>query len=241
MSWPAACASGPSWPQPVMRPNTSRGLRASTTSGPRPSRSITPGRKPSISASALASKSSTCAIAALSFRSSSTTLRPRTATAFKFFLAPTRSSVTTSAPMSASIMQANGPGPMPANSTTRKPASGPEARVEVFGADLSSTCLSIAEISGSCGLAAVAGGIAKRYFSRVGPQFGILLLPFSAGALFGDLAAERDVDRDFPVAHRRHRLLARHRLLDEGCEFLLLFLFALDLAHPKLRHHFLCE
>jgi hypothetical protein len=65
---------------------------------------------------------------ALSFRSSSTTLRPRPATDFRFFLAPTRSSVTTSAPMSASSMQANGPGPMPANSTMRMPASGPLAR-----------------------------------------------------------------------------------------------------------------
>src|SRR6516165_10074046 len=100
---------------------------------------MTPGLKPSISASAWPSRSSTWATAALSFRSSSTTLRPRTATAFKFLAAPTRSSVMTSAPMSASNMQAKGPGPMPANSTMRKPASGPEARTELCGAGLSST------------------------------------------------------------------------------------------------------
>jgi two-component sensor histidine kinase len=42
----------PSCPQPVTRPYTSFGLRSMHASGPRPSRSITPGRKPSISASA---------------------------------------------------------------------------------------------------------------------------------------------------------------------------------------------
>ena len=73
------------------------------------------------------------------------TLRPRPATAFRFLPAPTRSSVTTSAPMSASIMQANGPGPMPANSTMRKPASGPEARVADWAAGLSSTLFSLPE------------------------------------------------------------------------------------------------
>src|SRR5205085_3703343 len=102
-------------------------------------RSITPGRKPSTRASAFASKFSTCATASLAFRSSSTTLRPRPAIDFRFFLAPTRSSVTTSAPISANIMQAKGPGPMPANSTIRNPASGPEVRGFDCAADLSST------------------------------------------------------------------------------------------------------
>jgi hypothetical protein len=41
--------------------------------------------------------------------------------------------------MSASIMQANGPGPMPANSTMRVPVSGPEARTELWESGLSST------------------------------------------------------------------------------------------------------
>ena len=52
MSWPAPRAYGPSWPQPVIRPNTSFGLRARHSSGPMPRRSITPGRNPSMSASA---------------------------------------------------------------------------------------------------------------------------------------------------------------------------------------------
>jgi len=39
--------------------------------------------------------------------------------------APARSTRSTSAPMSDSIMAANGPGPIPASSTTRYPASGP--------------------------------------------------------------------------------------------------------------------
>ena len=51
---------------------------------------------------------------------------------------------TTSAPMSASIMPANGPGPMPANSTMRLPVSGPDVRGEGCMADLASTAFSIA-------------------------------------------------------------------------------------------------
>ena len=69
MSWPAAPASGPSCPQPVTRPKTRRGLRARQASGPRPRRSITPGRKPSISASAEAISSSAAATASGCFRS----------------------------------------------------------------------------------------------------------------------------------------------------------------------------
>ena len=58
MSCPAALAYIPDWPHPVIRPNTSRGLRSRHTSGPMPRRSITPGRKPSISASADDTRSS---------------------------------------------------------------------------------------------------------------------------------------------------------------------------------------
>ena len=43
------------------------------------------------------------------------------------FDSPGRSTRTTSAPSSASIMPANGVGPMPPSSTTRMPASGPAA------------------------------------------------------------------------------------------------------------------
>ena len=51
-SFPLHARAGPLCPQPVMRPYTRRGLRSRQTSGPRPRRSITPGRMPSISASA---------------------------------------------------------------------------------------------------------------------------------------------------------------------------------------------
>src|SRR5213075_3169200 len=246
MSWPAACASGPSWPQPVMRPNTRRGLRAITTSGPSPNRSITPGLKPSISASALARRSSTCAIAALSLRSSSTTFRPRPATDFRFFLAPTRSSVTTSAPMSASIMQANGPGPMPANSTMRVPASGPEVRaLETWACEAEELIVSVTSgihlllFHGCFGI--VPQRIAQGYLGSIGPQFGVLLLALGAGAFLGDLAAERDKDRNLLVTHRLHRLPARHRLFDIGRELFLLPLSPRDITLPKFRHDFFCE
>lgn len=59
MSCPAVAASGPCCPQPVIRPKTSAGLRARQASGPTPSRSATPGRYPSISRSARATRSST--------------------------------------------------------------------------------------------------------------------------------------------------------------------------------------
>ena len=39
-------------------------------------------------------------------------------------------------------------------------------------------------------------GIAQRHLGGIGPQFGVLLLAFGAGAFFGDLAAERDVNRN---------------------------------------------
>src|SRR6266478_6928947 len=241
MSWPAACASGPSWPQPVIRPKTSLGLRANAISGPSPRRSITPGRKPSISASALARRSSTWAMAALSFRSSSTTLRPRPATDFRFFLAPTRSSVTTSAPISASIMQANGPGPMPANSTMRKPVRGPEALTWDCAADLSSTVVFQSMRLSRGRLAAMAAWIAERDLRGVRPELSVLLLPLRAGAVLGDLAAERNVDRDVLVAHRFHGLFARQGLLDIRREFFLFLLLALDFARLELRHHLVGE
>ena len=56
MSCPAVVASGPAWPQPVMRAKISRGLTAAQSSGPMPSRSQVPGRKQSSSTSALAAK-----------------------------------------------------------------------------------------------------------------------------------------------------------------------------------------
>ena len=69
--------TGPSWPQPVMRPNTSFGLRARQTSGPTPRRSITPGRKPSMRASADSTSSSSASTPSGFLRSMAIERRPR--------------------------------------------------------------------------------------------------------------------------------------------------------------------
>src|SRR5205823_8457994 len=142
--------------------------------GPNPSLSITPGRKPSISASAWPRSSSALATEALSFKSSSTTLRPRPAIDLRFFLAPMRSSVTSSAPISASSMQANGPGPMPANSTMRTPASGPLAYwVEslIWEEAIVSLTSKLQLLLYPC-LGIVAQWIAQGHLCSVGPQPG---------------------------------------------------------------------
>ena len=60
-----------------MRPNTSFGFRARQTSGPSPSRSMTPGRNPSISASAPATRRSTVSMPFGFFRSTAMLRRPR--------------------------------------------------------------------------------------------------------------------------------------------------------------------
>ena len=69
MSCPAVVASGPSWPQPVIRAKISRGLTAAHSSGPMPSRSQVPGRKQSSSTSALAARSSSACGSFLTSRS----------------------------------------------------------------------------------------------------------------------------------------------------------------------------
>src|SRR5919198_831743 len=126
MSWPAACRHGPCWPQPVTRPYTSLGLRARQASGPIPSRSATPGRNPSSSASAEATRSRTTPAPSGCLRSAATERRPRSSSAGSGpRAAPGRSTRTTSAPRSARTIPQNGPGPIPATSTTRTPASGP--------------------------------------------------------------------------------------------------------------------
>eukprot|EP01035_Chromulina_nebulosa_P031007 gene31006-41283_t len=84
MSCPAAWASGPSCPQPVMRPYTSRGLRSPHTSGPRPKRSITPGRLPSITPSLCATNSSACALSSARLRFNVTRRLPRDKSAPSF-------------------------------------------------------------------------------------------------------------------------------------------------------------
>src|SRR6516225_3344806 len=132
MSWPAVGAYGPSWPHPVMRPYTRRGLRARQTSGPSPSRSVTPGRKPSTSASARSTRRSTVATPSGCLRSTPMDRRPRLKTCGGGTLGspPTtesaRSTRTTSAPKSARTMAQNGPGPIPESSMTRTPVSGPD-------------------------------------------------------------------------------------------------------------------
>src|SRR5436305_649932 len=122
-----------------------------------------------------------------------------------------RISVTTSAPISASIIDAKGPGPRPANSTMRMPASGPAARgFDACASDevnVSVTSQIHLSLFGGC-LWIVPPGIAQRHLGGIRPQFCVLLLPFGAGAFLGDLAAECNVDRNLFVAQRRHRLLA---------------------------------
>src|SRR3954452_9418557 len=94
-----------------------------------PSRSVTPGRKPSSSTSARSTSASTSSTPAGSLRSTATERRPRLSRSCS--AAPVggrargRSIRSTSAPRSASSIAANGPGPIPASSTTRSPARGP--------------------------------------------------------------------------------------------------------------------
>src|SRR5229473_517661 len=114
-----------------MRPYTSLGLRARQGSGPKPKRSVTPGLKPSINASALETSSSISATERGSFRSMAIDLRLRSRRSyFRGRLIPSsagclRSMRNTVAPRSASSMAHIGEGPTPASSTMRIPASGP--------------------------------------------------------------------------------------------------------------------
>ena len=131
MSCPADVAYGPSWPQPVIRPYTRAGFRARQSSGPMPSRSATPGRNPSNTTSAPSTRRSTTSRPASDLRSTPMLRRPRPLTkAGGRSGSPPRTETarsirTTSAPMSASIIPQNGPGPIPASSITRTPSSAP--------------------------------------------------------------------------------------------------------------------
>src|SRR5687767_7474283 len=92
---------------------------------------MTPGRKPSSRTSARSTSARTTATSAGSLRSSPIDRLPRSSSEVapsepsRPPRAPFRSIRTTSAPRSASSMPQNGPGPSPANSTTRTPCSGP--------------------------------------------------------------------------------------------------------------------
>src|SRR5581483_7844143 len=129
MSCPAVLASGPSCPHPVIRAYTSRGFRAAHTSGPKPSRSATPGRNASTSTSAWSASRSSTSTPAGFFRSSrierllrwsgsvgGSACRP---------VRSGRSTRSTSAPRSARTMQPNGAGARLATSTTLTPCNGP--------------------------------------------------------------------------------------------------------------------
>ena len=134
---PGRRAYGPTWPNPVMRAITSRGLTACSSSGPSPQRSRVPGRKFSTSTSASASIRRRTAAPASCDRSRVTVrlLRPST-----FHHSPTPSlsgpcpragsgrrgcsTFTTSAPKSARNAAASGPANSVAVSTTRIPSSG---------------------------------------------------------------------------------------------------------------------
>src|SRR2546423_634894 len=88
---------------------------------------MTPGRKPSMRASACSTRRSTACTPSGCFRSTAIERRPRLRTSLSGFRtrALGLSRRRTSAPMSASIIAVNGPGPMPAISITFKPCSGP--------------------------------------------------------------------------------------------------------------------
>src|SRR5205809_2280624 len=87
---------------------------------------MTPGRKPSSRTSARSRSSRADSRPTAFLRSIDTTRRPRsTRSRLSSAGAPGRTIRTTSAPMSASSMAANGAGPIPANSTIRRPESGP--------------------------------------------------------------------------------------------------------------------
>src|SRR3954452_7046207 len=94
---------------------------------------MTPGRKPSSRTSARCTSARTTARSSACLRSSAIERLPRSSREvaprrrISPPRAPRRSIRTTSAPRSASSMPQNGPGPSPANSTTRTPCSGPTA------------------------------------------------------------------------------------------------------------------
>src|SRR5271156_1658532 len=112
-----------------MRAKISFGCSASSASGPSPTRSITPGRKPSTKTSAAPAKRRTMDAPCGVLKSTATERRPRLrGSRGRCGLRPgllARSTTTTSAPRSASIMHAKGAGAALAISSTRTPCNGP--------------------------------------------------------------------------------------------------------------------
>src|SRR5579871_374066 len=100
---------------------------------------MTPGRKPSISASALAISAIASSMPARVLRSSATERRPRAViskrgspVSSRSGPSSSRSMRSTSAPRSASSMPQNGTGPLPASSRTLIPESGPRQAPSVM-------------------------------------------------------------------------------------------------------------
>jgi hypothetical protein len=97
-------------------------------------------------------------------------------------------------------MQAKGPGPMPANSTMRKPVSGPLARcagawvLEAGDVRVSVTSkIHFLFFHGWFGIVPL--WIAERRLGGVDPSSGVLLLAF--GAFFGDAGKMRAENAEF--------------------------------------------
>ncbi|SPA39649.1 hypothetical protein CBM2606_A30488 [Cupriavidus taiwanensis] len=102
-------------------------MRCRSASGPSPRRSMTPGRMPSISASASSIRRSTRSRPSAVFRSATTERLPRLSTLPSAGApdspAAVRSTAMTSAPRSARCIAQNGPGPIPQISTILMPDS----------------------------------------------------------------------------------------------------------------------
>src|SRR5512143_3261578 len=120
-----------------MEQSTMRGFTARSASSPIPSRSITPGRNDSTTASARAASLRSAAAPSALRRSSATERLPRFSAWYASDCSPRSggsqrsqspprgsSTFTTSAPSSARIQVANGPGRSRVRSRTRTPASG---------------------------------------------------------------------------------------------------------------------
>src|SRR6266850_1564268 len=136
-SYPARCASGPDSPKPEIEQYTRRGLRRLSALKPTPSRSIVPGRKFSTTTSLLRARLRRMSRPSRALRLSVTLFLPRL-TDMKYVASPATngghfrvssplpgsSILTTSAPMSASIIVQNGPASTRVRSSTRTPESG---------------------------------------------------------------------------------------------------------------------
>src|SRR5438270_10162043 len=131
MSCPALPRRGPVWPKPVSEQMTSRGNSADSAAGEHPSRTSTPARKPSMSTSARAQSRRSTPGPSRALRSIAMLRLPRfsasncSGSPRRRSPSATSSTLTISAPRSASRSVAYGPGYSRVRSTTRKPASGP--------------------------------------------------------------------------------------------------------------------